>query len=212
MKDISTSLRVFLLFVVFFPFVASAHSGRTDSKGGHFNRRTGQYHYHNSGSSSGSSSSSRTRTTGLRTYRTKARTTYRSTARSVAKKKAVAQQKSDARKKRKIDLKSKLAIATNEIQSGMRKLQEIMKEHQGKPIAHEAKQVLRELYTSAKKEATSGDEKAAASRLFNARNLLKKNPNSKVARRFLEEILKKYPDTEARSEAEELLKTIKQNE
>jgi hypothetical protein len=26
-----------------------AHSGRTDSDGGHFNRKTGEYHYHNSG-------------------------------------------------------------------------------------------------------------------------------------------------------------------
>ena len=26
-----------------------AHSGRTDNYGGHFNRKTGEYHYHNSG-------------------------------------------------------------------------------------------------------------------------------------------------------------------
>lgn len=31
-----------------------AHSGRTDSKGGHWNRSTGTYHYHNGGGSSGS--------------------------------------------------------------------------------------------------------------------------------------------------------------
>ncbi len=29
---------------------ANAHSGRTDSKGGHFNRKTGEYHYHGGGS------------------------------------------------------------------------------------------------------------------------------------------------------------------
>ena len=29
--------------------VASAHSGRTDSSGGHYNRSTGEYHYHNGG-------------------------------------------------------------------------------------------------------------------------------------------------------------------
>ena len=63
-----------LLFVT----VASAHSGKTDSKGGHYNRSTGEYHYHHgypahshsggcpydykdkTGSSSGSSSSSKT--------------------------------------------------------------------------------------------------------------------------------------------------------
>ena len=38
---------------------AIAHSGRTDSNGGHWNRKTGTYHYHNGGtSSSGSKSSS----------------------------------------------------------------------------------------------------------------------------------------------------------
>ena len=34
-----------LLFLLTLSF-ASAHSGRTDSKGGHRNRSTGQYHYH----------------------------------------------------------------------------------------------------------------------------------------------------------------------
>lgn len=31
-----------------------AHSGRTDANGGHFNRKTGEYHYHNGGSSGSS--------------------------------------------------------------------------------------------------------------------------------------------------------------
>ncbi len=35
-----------------------AHPGRTDSQGGHWDRKTGTYHYHNSGSSSSSTSSS----------------------------------------------------------------------------------------------------------------------------------------------------------
>ena len=38
--------------------IASAHSGRTDSNGGHKNNSNGTYHYHNSGSSSSGSSSS----------------------------------------------------------------------------------------------------------------------------------------------------------
>lgn len=38
-------------------FVASAHSGRTDSNGGHWNHATGEYHYH-SGEYAGKSSSS----------------------------------------------------------------------------------------------------------------------------------------------------------
>ena len=37
---------------------ASAHPGRTDSNGGHYDRSTGTYHTHNGGGSSSSSSSS----------------------------------------------------------------------------------------------------------------------------------------------------------
>lgn len=41
--------RIVLLFILFITFVSSsfAHSGRTDSNGGHYNRSTGEYHYHN---------------------------------------------------------------------------------------------------------------------------------------------------------------------
>ncbi len=38
--------------------IAFAHSGRTDSNGGHYNRKTGEYHYHNGGSATKSSLSS----------------------------------------------------------------------------------------------------------------------------------------------------------
>ena len=37
-------------FVVTASFSLYAHSGRTDASGGHYNRKTGEYHYHNSGS------------------------------------------------------------------------------------------------------------------------------------------------------------------
>ena len=47
-----------LLLSLSFIGLAFAHSGRTDSSGGHNNRSTGTYHYHNSGSSSSGSSSS----------------------------------------------------------------------------------------------------------------------------------------------------------
>lgn len=33
----------------------SAHSGRTDANGGHYNRKTGGYHYHNGGTKSSTS-------------------------------------------------------------------------------------------------------------------------------------------------------------
>lgn len=40
--------KIVLLFVLFISVVSCcfAHSGRTDSNGGHYNRSTGEYHYH----------------------------------------------------------------------------------------------------------------------------------------------------------------------
>lgn len=40
---------VILSILLFSAVVAYTHSGRTDSRGGHYNRKTGTYHYHNSG-------------------------------------------------------------------------------------------------------------------------------------------------------------------
>ena len=51
------SILCVVLITIAIPFTVFAHSGRTDSKGGHYNRKTGEYHYHNSGYSSSSSSS-----------------------------------------------------------------------------------------------------------------------------------------------------------
>lgn len=47
-----------LLFLYAFIITSFAHSGRTDSNGGHYDRSTGEYHYHNGGSSSQNSNSS----------------------------------------------------------------------------------------------------------------------------------------------------------
>ncbi len=38
----------FLAMLFLMTTLSFAHSGRTDSSGGHYNRRTGHYHYHNS--------------------------------------------------------------------------------------------------------------------------------------------------------------------
>lgn len=54
-------LRLFvcsLCVVLVLSTIAYAHPGRTDSQGGHWNRKTGTYHYHNGGNSSSSTSSS----------------------------------------------------------------------------------------------------------------------------------------------------------
>jgi hypothetical protein len=52
-----------------------AHPGRTDSSGGHYNRKTGDYHYHGGGSGSSISISSLSRTVARLTPRFEARTT-----------------------------------------------------------------------------------------------------------------------------------------
>ncbi len=44
MKKFLLSFILLLLFLM--PVTAFAHSGRTDSNGGHYNRSTGEYHYH----------------------------------------------------------------------------------------------------------------------------------------------------------------------
>lgn len=48
-------IAIFALLAV--AFAALAHPGRTDANGGHYNRKTGEYHYHNGGSSSSGPSS-----------------------------------------------------------------------------------------------------------------------------------------------------------
>ena len=47
-----------LICVMLVSCAADAHPGRLDSNGGHYNRKTGEYHYHRGGGSSGSSSKS----------------------------------------------------------------------------------------------------------------------------------------------------------
>lgn len=51
MKKILATL-VLSLFLL--SSLATAHPGRTDANGGHYNRKTGEYHYHNGGKGSGS--------------------------------------------------------------------------------------------------------------------------------------------------------------
>ncbi|MEN6384033.1 MAG: YHYH domain-containing protein [Phycisphaerales bacterium] len=55
-------MRTFSIMVIsllLFSF-AFAHPGRTDSKGGHYNRKTGEYHYHNSDSKAKTAAASQT--------------------------------------------------------------------------------------------------------------------------------------------------------
>lgn len=57
MKKNIVSLILALSIITLLPCSVFAHPGRTDSNGGHYDRKTGIYHYHNGGGSSGGSSS-----------------------------------------------------------------------------------------------------------------------------------------------------------
>ena len=72
MKPISWTT---LVLVVCVCSSVSGHSGRTDSNGGHHDRRTGEYHYHSGGPSL-------SRTTSRSEPPTEARTTARTTSRT----------------------------------------------------------------------------------------------------------------------------------
>lgn len=46
MKKCILALFTLFLFLTIIPIWSSAHSGRTDSNGGHYDHSTGEYHYH----------------------------------------------------------------------------------------------------------------------------------------------------------------------
>ncbi|WOO43126.1 YHYH domain-containing protein [Rubellicoccus peritrichatus] len=81
------NLKYLTIALCILPLLVHAHPGRTDSSGGHTNRKTGEYHYHNSGSSSSSSSyssgysrqSTTTYTPPASSYKPPATTTHQAT-------------------------------------------------------------------------------------------------------------------------------------
>ena len=46
MKKKIIAISIITLIIASIPLVVKAHPGRTDSRGGHTNRSTGEYHYH----------------------------------------------------------------------------------------------------------------------------------------------------------------------
>lgn len=43
--------KMIIVLVVLIPVAGYSHPGRTDANGGHYNRKTGEYHYHSGGGS-----------------------------------------------------------------------------------------------------------------------------------------------------------------
>lgn len=50
-KTVRLVILVFTILLLFC-FSTFGHNGRTDTNGGHYNRKTGEYHLHNNGASS----------------------------------------------------------------------------------------------------------------------------------------------------------------
>lgn len=51
MQKVFYVVKYMLVVLLLIPSIAISHSGRTDASGGHYNRKTGEYHYHNGGRS-----------------------------------------------------------------------------------------------------------------------------------------------------------------
>ena len=51
LKNLLSFLLIISIIISSSLICANAHSGRTDSKGGHYDRSTGEYHYHNGSNS-----------------------------------------------------------------------------------------------------------------------------------------------------------------
>lgn len=83
-----------LMLMLSSSLTADAHPGRTDRYGGHYNRKTGEYHYHNSGYS-GSTKKSTTRKKATTPKSTKSTTTKQSTSTSKKSSPAVSTKPSD---------------------------------------------------------------------------------------------------------------------
>ena len=171
-----------------------AHSGRTDSSGGHRNRRTGSYHYHNSGTSSSRPSYKSTPRTA---YRTQARTTYRgseSTKRTNSE--SIADSSIESRPERR-------EVASNEesVKSRAAEQEAEAKRLEQKLLESE---VLREKEEERKKRAAEANVHAAENLLKAARKFREEDERDSMEK-WLRKVISRYPDTESASEARRML-------
>jgi hypothetical protein len=166
---------------------AIAHSGRTDSRGGHFNRKTGSYHFHGAPRTPTVRVRTAPRTSALTQPRTRARTTNDRAA-----KVAPQIRKPNPQKE-----------AQSELDSALLALKAIVSKYEGTAAANRAKAILvcsNELEAIASKE---GNEKAASAKLRLAKALIKKG-QMQSGRKWLKDIVEKYPGTRAANEASRL--------
>lgn len=168
----------------------SAHSGRTDANGGHFNRKTGEYHYHGGG---GGSSAPSVR----ESARTEPRTVYRTVARTEEPTRPAGPTAAQLRQ-------AKLTEAREYLAAARRLLREVADESDGgdRQLALQLLEFHR-LDEEAATDRVDETERAAQNKLTVARAALSQNRRD-VANRLLSEIIEDYPDTKAGVEAREL--------
>lgn len=158
------------------PNYVAAHSGRTDSSGGHYDRRTGSYHYHNSGTSYAKTTyKAEPRTT----YRTSARTSYRqvhSTAKGIS-------QESSPPSSAESRESEHVRVQTESKQSTQEELLE--------------KEQIR------RKEKAK--RAAAAESILNAARTFKEQEKRALMEKWLRRVVSEYPETESAATARELL-------
>tara|TARA_R110002095_G_scaffold73822_1_gene62912 strand:+ start:729 stop:1310 length:582 start_codon:yes stop_codon:yes gene_type:complete len=174
--------------------ISFAHSGRTDSKGGHMNRRTGEYHFHNGGSSPSS----------LSLVRTQPRTTFPSTARTLprsitapVKKVKIVQSDPEIFAKEKLDKALSLLRETvsnyGETKSGKKAKKLLEIDHQASQEQEVQEQI--------------EEEKKAQEALDLVKWLMEKKMTSSAEKR-IQDLINDHPNTEAATEAKEILEKL----
>ncbi|WP_417379485.1 YHYH domain-containing protein [Gimesia sp.] len=192
MKNYVSWILICVIVPVNFSF---AHSGRTDSKGGHMNRRTGDYHYHNGGSSPSS----------LSLVRTQPRTTFPSTARTLPR------SISAPVKKMEIVQPDPEKLAKEKLDRALSLLRETVSNYGETKSGNKAKKLLEiDHQASQEQEAQEQieEEKKAQEALGLVKWLMEKKMTSSAEKR-IQELINDHPNTRAANEAKEILGTLK---
>lgn len=166
---------------------AFGHPGRTDSSGGHFNRKTGEYHYHGGGGASRGGSSYTPQP--LYNARESARSGYRSDYRAMDRRAEVAEQERKQREQERL---------AREQKDRERSLAEARERERGDQEARE-----REVREAAQREIDRRDRLAASK--FRIAVKFYCQGNLPVAQKWVQDLAGEYSDTPTGAEAQQIL-------
>ncbi len=181
MKSLYCSSTVLALVALIWANDASAHSGGTDSSGGHFNRRTGTYHHHGGG---GSSVRTSAKTVPRTSYRTSAPTAYRKTSPAAT---AVSP-----------------STAKSEAESRRNDRQQARERERRRQEEKRLEQEERQRAELAAKKKVEARPKAAAS-ILKAAMTWKEKGNDELTEKWLRKVIRRYPETDAAKKARAML-------